>query len=92
MVKKSYLKGKHKPDLVLLVAIVILLAFGVLMVYDASVVTSLDLFGGQYHYLILQLSRFCLTAHPFQSEDSWRTKMDLSESLTDAGNSPARPV
>lgn len=56
MVKKSYLKGRHKPDLVLLVAIIILLAFGVLMVYDASVVTSLDLFGGQYHYFILQLT------------------------------------
>lgn len=55
MAKKSYLKGKHKPDLVLLVAVALLLAFGVLMVYDASVVASLDRFGGQYHYLILQV-------------------------------------
>lgn len=55
MAKRSYLKGKHKPDLTLLAAIALLLAFGVLMVYNASVVTSFDLFGGQYHYLILQL-------------------------------------
>lgn len=56
MAKKSHLKGRYKPDLVLLVAAVLLLVFGVLMVYDASVVTSLKLFGGQYHYLILQLT------------------------------------
>lgn len=62
--KKSRLKGKHKPDLVLLAAASLLLAFGVLMVYDASVVTSLDLFGGQYHYLILQLAWVLLGLFP----------------------------
>lgn len=55
MARRSYLKGSHKPDLALLTAVALLLAFGVLMVYDASVVTSLNLFGGQYHYLALQL-------------------------------------
>jgi len=52
--KRAYLRSRHKPDLTLLTAVSILLSFGVLMVYDASVVSSLSLFGGQYHYLLLQ--------------------------------------
>lgn len=56
MARKAHLRGRHKPDLTLLTAISLLLASGVLIVYDASVVTSLDLFGGQYHYLALQLT------------------------------------
>lgn len=67
--KRHLLKGRHKPDLVLLGALFLLAAFGVLMVYDASVVTSLDLFGGQlfggqYHYLILQLTWVLLGLFP----------------------------
>ncbi len=50
------LRGRHKPDLTLLTAVSVLLAFGVLMVYDSSVVSSLSMFGGQYHYLLLQLT------------------------------------
>jgi len=64
MVQKHYLRGSHKPDLVLLVTVSLLLVFGVLMVYDASVVTSLELFGGQYHYLILQAIWVLLGAAP----------------------------
>lgn len=49
------LSSWHAPDASLVGALLTLLAFGVLIVYDASVVVSLDLFGGQYHYLLLQL-------------------------------------
>jgi len=52
--KKRKFSSSHSPDLTLLGAVLILLAFGVVMVYDASVVESLNLVGGQYHYLIRQ--------------------------------------
>ena len=54
--KKVKTSPIHPPDLTLLGLVVLLLAFGVLMVYDASVVESLSLVGGQYHYLLRQLA------------------------------------
>lgn len=62
---KGHLRGWHQPDLTLLTVGAVLLAFGVLMVYDASVVSSLNIFGGQYHYLILQSTWILLGALPF---------------------------
>lgn len=53
--KKRRFSSWHEPDTSLVGALLLLLAFGVLMVYDSSVVASLDLLGGQYHYLYLQL-------------------------------------
>ncbi len=44
----------HLPDLALLVGVLALLVFGVIMVYDASVVYAQESFGGKYHFLILQ--------------------------------------
>lgn len=44
-----------KPDPILLSTIIGLLVFGVLMVYDASVVYAYDIFGGKYHFLFRQL-------------------------------------
>lgn len=44
----------HTPDIPLLVSIILLLIFGIILVYDASVVVSHDVFGGKYHFLILQ--------------------------------------
>jgi len=45
-----------KPDYPLLLAIIVLLMFGIVMVYDASVVYAYDVFGGKYHFLLLQAS------------------------------------
>lgn len=50
---------KHQPllarlDYPLLVGVALLLVFGVVMVYDASVVYASTVFGGKYHFLILQ--------------------------------------
>lgn len=44
----------HPPDIALLVGVILLLVFGVIMVYDASVVYAEDVFGGKYHFLLLQ--------------------------------------
>ncbi|MEA2020364.1 MAG: putative peptidoglycan glycosyltransferase FtsW [Patescibacteria group bacterium] len=44
-----------KVDPILFTIIVGLLIFGVLMVYDASVVYAHDVFGGRYHFLLRQL-------------------------------------
>lgn len=44
----------HPPDLALLVGVLVLLLFGVVMVYDASVVYAHEVFGGKYHFLLLQ--------------------------------------
>ena len=44
----------HPPDLALLAGVLVLLIFGVIMVYDASVVYAQGVFGGKYHFLILQ--------------------------------------
>lgn len=54
MIKRTKLSLWHAPDVPLVGALLALLLFGVLMVYDSSVVVSFDLFGGQYRYLILQ--------------------------------------
>lgn len=56
MIRKIRFSLWHAPDLPLIGALLALLAFGVLIVYDSSVVVSLDLFGGQYHFLLLQLA------------------------------------
>ncbi|OGC50232.1 hypothetical protein A2716_03420 [candidate division WWE3 bacterium RIFCSPHIGHO2_01_FULL_40_23] len=48
--KKAY-QGK---DTLLLYAILFLLIFGVVMVYDVSVVYAYDIFGGKYYFLYLQ--------------------------------------
>ena len=45
----------HSPDTSLLIGIAVLLVFGVVMVYDASVVYAYDVFGGKYHFLLQQL-------------------------------------
>lgn len=44
----------HSPDIPLLIGVSILLIFGVVMVYDASVVYAQGSFGGKYHFLLLQ--------------------------------------
>ncbi len=48
-------QSPKKPDPVLLLITIGLLVFGVLMVYDASVVYAQDVFGGRYHFLLRQL-------------------------------------
>jgi len=47
---------KNKPDYLLFLAILALTLFGVVAVYDASLVYAHSVFGGQYHFLLLQLS------------------------------------
>jgi len=44
----------HPPDTSLLIGVTLLLIFGVIMVYDASVVYAHEVFGGKYHFLFLQ--------------------------------------
>jgi len=56
MIRKTKFSVWHAPDFPLIGALLVLLAFGVLMVYDSSVVYSFGLFGGQYHFLLLQLA------------------------------------
>lgn len=51
---KRYQKTQGRLDYPLLLGVVLLLIFGVLMVYDASVVYATNVFGGKYHFLILQ--------------------------------------
>ena len=45
----------HSPDWSFLALVLSLLGFGVLMVYDSSVVTASNVFGGKYYFLLLQL-------------------------------------
>lgn len=53
--KLRFLPSKVKsPDRPLLGLMIILLLFGIIMVYDASVVYSQTFFGGKYHFLLLQ--------------------------------------
>ena len=47
-------QSSHSPDLALLIGVLALLVFGVVMVYDASVVYAQESFGGKYHFLLLQ--------------------------------------
>lgn len=44
----------HQPDWVLFLILIGLLIFGVIAVYDASVVTASNVFGGKYYFLLLQ--------------------------------------
>jgi len=44
-----------RPDPILLFTIIGLLLFGILMVYDASIVYAHEVFGGKYHFLLKQL-------------------------------------
>jgi len=53
--RKVRFSSYHAPDAPLIVGLLVLLAFGVLMVYDSSVVASLDLFGVQYYYALRQI-------------------------------------
>ncbi len=53
--KKMKFSSWHAPDVSLIGGLLALLTFGVLMVYDSSVVASLDLDWGQYHFVVLQL-------------------------------------
>ena len=53
--KKTKFSSWHAPDVSLIGGLLALLTFGVLMVYDSSVVASLDLDWGQYHFVVLQL-------------------------------------
>ncbi len=48
-------KSSFKPDLPFLITVVALLVFGLLMVYDSSVVYAHDVFGGKYHFLLLHV-------------------------------------
>jgi len=47
---------KPHGDYYLLVLVLLLCLLGVLAVYDASVVYAYDVFGGKYHFLLLQLA------------------------------------
>ncbi len=49
--KKVY---KGRGDRLLLIGLILLLTFGVVMVYDVSAVYAQDLFGGKYYFLFLQ--------------------------------------
>ncbi len=51
----SFKQTIKKPDTVMFAVTVGLLVFGVLMVYDASVVYAQDVLGGKYHFLLRQL-------------------------------------
>lgn len=53
--KFRFLQQKFKfPDKTLLGLMLLLLVFGIIMVYDSSVVYSQNNFGGKYHFLLLQ--------------------------------------
>ncbi|MCX6784051.1 MAG: FtsW/RodA/SpoVE family cell cycle protein [candidate division WWE3 bacterium] len=45
----------HQPDWVLFFILLGLLVFGIIAVYDASVVTAANVFGGKYYFMLLQL-------------------------------------
>lgn len=45
----------HSPDKPLLIGVILLLLFGIVMVYDASLVYAHGVFGRKYHFLLLQL-------------------------------------
>ncbi len=51
--RKTYPKSAH-IDYPLFITVLALLLFGVIMVYDASVVYATNVFGGKYHFLLLQ--------------------------------------
>ena len=45
----------HPPDIPLLIGVIVLLMFGVIMVYDASIVYAEGFIGGKYHFLLKQV-------------------------------------
>ncbi|GMR18951.1 MAG: stage V sporulation protein E [Patescibacteria group bacterium] len=53
--RKTKFSSWHAPDVALIGILLILLAFGALMVYDSSAAVSADLSGGQYSLVLLQL-------------------------------------
>lgn len=55
-IRKDYLKSQHSPfDLPLLGVVAVLSAFGMVLVYDASVVQAFQDFGDNYYFVRLQL-------------------------------------
>lgn len=58
MLKRTGFRGNQKSrghlDYLLLLGVILVLFFGVVMVYDASVVYATNVFGGKYHFLVLQ--------------------------------------
>lgn len=63
--------GKHKPDYTLLITVFLLLLFGVIMVFDASIVFAHEQFGDSFHFLkaeilwVLLGSIACYVAYKF---------------------------
>lgn len=55
MPRRVFVGSTNKPDYFLLAAVLALTVFGVIAVYDASLVYAHNIFGGEYHFLILQL-------------------------------------
>lgn len=59
-IKLSLQSQKKGIDLPLLISILILVSFGLIMVYDASVVQGVKVFGDSYYYIRQQLIWACL--------------------------------
>lgn len=55
MTRRTFVASTNKADYFLLAAILALTIFGVIAVYDASLVYAHNVFGGEYHFLLLQL-------------------------------------
>lgn len=51
---RRHSRKRSFPDLTLFLIVLVLIIFGIVMVYDSSVVYASDLFGGKYYFLILQ--------------------------------------
>jgi len=51
---KRFADRGHTPDWPFLLILLALLFIGVIMVYDASIVTASNVFGGKYHFIIQQ--------------------------------------
>ena len=72
-----------KPDWSFLALLLILLAFGLVMVYDSSVVTAASVFGGKYHFVLQQLVWVFLgllafgffAIFDYRRLDSWSAKL-----------------
>jgi cell division protein FtsW len=83
MIRRKISLESHSPDWPFLVVILTLLSFGVLMVYDSSVVTAANVFGGKYYFLLLQLfwSLVGLIAFVFFSLFDYRQLSHLAKPL-----------
>ena len=53
-------KGGHRADFTLLFVVLMLSVFGLIMVYDASIVEANEQFGDRFHYLKFQTAYFVL--------------------------------